>query len=446
MFSRRQFMRMGGALGALSVADRFGRFRLMSAMARQTAPDYRALVCIFLVGGNDSNNLIVPMDSEGLNNYTSVRQQVALEGSSLLPIEARRTPYGLHPNLPELQKLYNGRQLAILVNVGTLVQPLTRTEYLARSVPVPENLLSHSGQQIQWQSAVTTGSSNTGWAGRTADIVAPMNAPSIFPTLVSVAGNSLFGNGAATMPATIFPGPPAEISLFHRPPGPAAEAGFQQLLTLDTGVTLIQAASQVMSNAMTCMAKLGQGLSGAKPLQTSFPDTTLGAQLKQIAQIIQVRDALEMNRQIFYCALDGFDTHSGLISTQAHLFAQLSQAMTAFFDATQELGVEQNVTTFTESEFGRTLQPTGSIGSDHGWGGHHLILGGAVKGGDIYGTFPSLIPGGPDDSGIRGTWIPTTSLDQYGATLASWFGVGSQDLVRVFPNVGNFRSPVLSFL
>lgn len=446
MFSRRQFMCMGCAAGSLSVADRFGRFSMMSAMA-QSPPDYRALVCIFLVGGNDCNNMIVPMDSTGLSSYTNVRQSVALQGSSLLPIASRgNAPYGLHPNLREIQALYNSRQLAILVNVGTMIRPITRDQFLSGSVPVPENLLSHSDQQSQWQSAVTIGSSNTGWAGRTADLVAPMNYPSDFPTTVSVAGNTLFTNGNTTMPATIVPGPPAQISIFNSPMGPAWSGGFQQFLTFDTGVSLIQAAGGAMKNAMSYLGKLRQAMNGAPALRTAFPGSTLGTQLKQIAQIIQVRGALGMRRQIFFCSLAGFDTHGNLLNTQQNLFTDVSQSMNAFYLATQELGVAQNVTAFTESEFGRTLQPTGIAGSDHGWGGHHMIMGGAVNGGDIYGTFPALIPGGPDDSGVRGTWIPTTSLDQYGATLAAWFGVGSQNLTTVFPNLGNFSTPVLGFV
>lgn len=445
MISRRNFIRTCCALGSLGGSGRFGRFGLMSAMA-QSSPDYRALVCVFLMGGNDCNNLIVPTDSTGFNNYTDVRQGVALGSSSLLPIGAANgAPYGLHPNLAELKNLYTARHLAVLVNVGTLVKPVTRSQFLAGSVPVPDNLQSHFDQQTQWQSAVPTGTSTTGWAGRAADAIASLNRPSTFPALVSLAGNTIFANGAATQPATIAPGPLTDIGALDNGNSTPRATAFQQLLTFDTGISLIQAAAGALSNGMSYMSELQQAMSGAPALRTAFPNTPLGEQLQQVAQIMQVRQSLGMSRQIFFCSLDGFDTHGNLLNAQENLFTQVSQAMHAFYDATQEMGISQKVTTFTESEFGRTLQPTGIAGSDHGWGGHHLIMGDAVKGGDVYGTFPQLILGGPDDAGARGTWIPTTSLDQYGAALATWFGVSSANLNTVFPNLKNFSKTVPIF-
>lgn len=217
----------------------------------------------------------------------------------------------------------------------------------------------------------------------------------------------------------------------------------QNLLTFDTGISLIQSASAVTTSALQQGRVLADALGSGSALATTFPDTDISRQLRQVAQIIQVRGALGLQRQIFFVSLGGFDTHSDQLVQQDRLYTQLSQALGAFYQATLEIGVASQVTTFTLSDFGRTLLPDSSAGTDHAWGSHHLMVGGAVKGGDLYGTFPTLAAGGPDDIGNEGRWIPTTSLDQYGATLATWFGVQSADLPSVFPNIGNFTNPTL---
>jgi uncharacterized protein (DUF1501 family) len=218
------------------------------------------------------------------------------------------------------------------------------------------------------------------------------------------------------------------------------------LLTLGSGVSLVQAADDTMSNSMADAKALASALATSTPLKTQFPTSGIGAQLQQVAQIIQVQGALGMRRQIFFCSLGGFDTHANELNTHNTLYPELSPALAAFYDATQELGVAQNVTTFTESDFSRTFQPTTDDGSDHAWGSHHLVLGGAVQGGQIYGAFPAFQLAGPDDADVRGRWIPTTSIDQYGATLCSWFGTPDSALTSVFPNFANFASGKLSFL
>jgi uncharacterized protein (DUF1501 family) len=220
----------------------------------------------------------------------------------------------------------------------------------------------------------------------------------------------------------------------------------QQLLTFDTGVSMIQSASSITSAAVADSQTLSGALASAGNLATVFPTSDLGSQLRQVAQILKVRSALGLNRQIFFCSIGGFDTHTSQIPAQALLFSQLSPAMNAFYNATVELGLAQQVTTFTMSDFSRTFQPASGSGTDHAWGSVQMIMGGAVVGGDIYGTLPTFALGGPDDSGSNGRWIPTTSIDQYGATLASWFGVQGTDLPAVFPNLSNFTSPTLSLL
>ncbi len=325
------------------------------------------------------------------------------------------------------------------------MQPTTRAGYHSQSTPLPVNLFSHSDQQLQWQTSIPSGHSATGWAGRAADLMASQNA-STFPTFLSVAGNSLLGEGTNTQPIALAPGQSLDLKGFTTSAASQARReALENLLTLDTGVKLAQASNSVMSNSIADAQALDNALSKTS-LQTTFPKTSLGAQLQQIAQIIQARDGLGMRRQIFFASLGGFDTHSGELNTLRMLYPQLSQALAAFQDALAELGVQNQVTTFTESDFSRTFQPTSSDGSDHAWGSHHLVMGGAVRGRNIYGQFPEFALGGPDDADVRGRWIPTTAIDQYGATLCSWFGVQDSDLVKVFPNFPNFGSAKLGFV
>ncbi len=457
--SRRDFLRYSccaaGALGAVTSLDRFG---LIHALA-QSAPDFRALVCIFLFGGNDSNNLLIPNDNAGYANYFNIRNGagLAIAQTSLLPIVSKTqqngsTAFGLHPSVSELKTHFDAGRLAFLANVGSLSQPLTQAQYLAASAPKPANLFSHSDQQQQWQSLQLNGLYRNGWAGRMADKIQPaFNPTSQFPPITSVAGSAIFNTGQQTTPYAIIPGTTPALSGFDSSAASSARLqALQQLLTFDTGISLIQAASSITSSSLTESNILSNALKSAPALTTTFPATGLGNQLKQVAQILSVRSALGLNRQIFFCSLGGFDTHSGQITIQQNLLTQLSKAMDAFYNATVELNIAQHVTTFTMSDFSRTFQPGSNGGTDHAWGSVQMILGGAVIGGDIYGKMAIPTPGGPDDSGIntagRGRWIPTTSIDQYGATLATWFGVQASDLGAVFPNLANFTTKNLGFI
>jgi uncharacterized protein (DUF1501 family) len=269
----------------------------------------------------------------------------------------------------------------------------------------------------------------------------------MFPTFFSVAGNVLEGTGAATTPVTLAPGQSLALTGFNTTA--ASQAVLTQLktlLTLDSGVSLVQAANDTMAASIGDATSLTNALAKATALKTVFPKTSIGAQLQQIAQVIEVQAQLGMRRQIFFASLGGFDTHTQQIQQHNLLYPQLSPALAAFYNATQELGMAQNVTTFTESDFSRTFQPTTGDGSDHAWGGHHLVMGGAVNGGQVYGKFPTFALGGPDDTDTRGRWIPTTAIDQYGATLCSWFGIPDNVLSTIFPNLANFSSPKLGFV
>jgi uncharacterized protein (DUF1501 family) len=456
--SRRKFLNIGcRSLAAVGAASLVGRFSQVNAFAQNACPtDYKALVCVFLFGGNDGNNTVIPISTPGSNPansydvYAKVRAGLALPQGTLNMIgTSKGDQYGLHPSLVELAGLYNtNKNVAVMANVGTLVTPLTQDQYKKQLAAIPSNLFSHLDQQTEWQTSLAQGFGATGWGGRLADAVQGCNASS-FPTIVSVGGNALFATGAQTSPATVTAGQILGLQGFASNAASNARlAALQNLLSFDNGVSLVQASNSITGSGLSQAQLLNQALTGAKALTTVFPNTSLGQQLLQIAKIINVRTALGMNRQIFFAYLGGFDTHDLELNDQGTGLLQVSQAMKAFYDSTVEIGVAGQVVTFTESDFGRTLQPSGgaTLGTDHAWGSHHFVMGDAVKGGDIYGTFPTLALSGPDDANNRGVWIPTTSLEQYGGTLATWFGVDSSQLSQVFPNLGNFGTTLPAFL
>ena len=434
--NRRTFIQYA-SLAAAGNAAALRPFGALNALA-QTANNYKALVCIFLFGGNDSNNTVVPFDTAGYNNYSTVRGPIAIPQNQLLQLGALPT-FALNPNLPEIAALFQTNNVALVANVGTLVTPTTKAQYKAGG-SVPTNLFSHSDQQLEWQNAAKSGATQTGWAGRIADqLNSAYNSASQVPMITSVAGDTLFCNGSASTPVSVSPGNLSGSQCSEGTTECGAQlATAQALLSFDSGLKLVQADNTITSNAYNYAKTLTAAVQSVSALNTAFPVTGLGAQLKQIAQIIQVRAALGVNRQIFFCGVGNFDTHSNQLVLQNGLLAQISAAMNAFYAATVEMGVQNSVTSFTMSDFSRTFQPNSNTGTDHAWGAHHMVMGGAVKGGQMYGTFPTLALNGPDDSGTNGRWVPTTGSVQYAATLASWFGVNAAQMPSVFPNIASF--------
>jgi uncharacterized protein (DUF1501 family) len=422
-------------------------FGALNALA-QSAPDYKALVCVFLFGGNDANNTLIPLDTAGFTSYTSVRGPLALPSSAVIPLAQTQGLYGLNSNLPDIAKLFDSNAAAIVTNVGTLIAPINKTQYQHGAV-VPTNLFSHPDQQLEWQNASQSGATPTGWAGRIADaLTTSYNPGGTVPMITSVAGDTLFCNGAASTPVAVSPGNLGGASCSEGTTECAAQqATAQALLQFDSGLSLVQADNTITSNAYNYAKVLTAATASLPALQTVFPTKTgLASQLQQIAQIIQARAALGVSRQIFFAGIGNFDTHADQLVEQGALLASISPALAAFYQATQELGVQNNVTTFTMSDFSRTYQPNSNTGSDHAWGAHHIVLGGAVKGGQMYGTFPTLALGGPDDSGTNGRWVPTTGSVQYAATLAQWFGVSTAQLPTIFPNIASFPTSSLGFV
>jgi uncharacterized protein (DUF1501 family) len=440
-------LRTAGAAGAGAFFHRLG---LVNALA-QSSPncgDFKALVCVFLFGGNDSTNTVAPIQASQLySDYARIRGVLALPEAQLQVIRSKdgATICGLHPRLADLRQLYESGNAAVILNVGTLAAPISKQDYQRPGPAVPSNLFSHSDQQAQWQSSTPSGLTPTGWAGRLADRILSCNTPATFPPIVSLSGNNLFCEGAETRPATVTPNAAMGLQGLGQLPN-ARYTAFQQLLKFDNGLELVRAANRVTAAGVADAELLNSALTSQTRITTPFPNTTLGQQLRTVARILEARSSMALRRQVFFCSLGGFDTHQNQLGTHDTLMSQLNAALIAFYNATVELGVASNVTTFTSSEFNRTAQPNTNNGSDHGWGGHHLVIGGSVKGGEIYGRYPNLALGGPDDANVRGVFIPTTAVDQYNATLAAWFGIGGADMEKVFPNLGKFGSSNLGFM
>jgi len=479
VISRRNFIRQAACAalgtGALTAAIKDLRF-MNAAVAQSNVTDYKALVCIFLAGGNDSNNLIIPTIPSEHADYASIRTDflsIPISGAPfvalpLSPLSSDGHDYGLHPACPELSTLFHENKLAVLFNTGTLVFPMTRAQYQGGILEKPPQLFSHSDQVTQWQTSIPDRQPLTGWGGRCADLLAAVQPGAPISLSVSLAGANTFEVGNIVSQYNVTTSGAINLSGVS---GTRLQA-LTNMLALPHPNLQVQAYADVAEHAIAVGGLLNSAIaptSLASYWTVPFPATVtsptggtmfqsnLVSQLRMVARLIEAGNravangGFGMRRQIFFCQVGGYDTHAGQAApgqstagSHANLLAELSQGMFAFQRAMEQLGLSNNVTTFTSSDFGRTF-PCNGDGSDHGWGAHHLIMGGAVNGRRTYGRFPTLAVNGPDDTNT-GRWIPTTAIDQYFATLATWFGVDNSNLATVFPNLDRFSSPNLGFV
>lgn len=467
--NRRTFLRRSihAALGGVALGSALGQMRLVQAATHATGgvfPDYKALVCVFLDGGNDSTNTVVPHDAARHATYQATRPSMAVPqaqvaANALLPQPGGGPSdggsYGLHPAMPQLRTLFNQQRAAVVANVGTLLAPTTRAQYQAGTVPVPPQLFSHSDQSNYWQTSRPDDANADGWGGRIADLLHAGNPNQDIAMAMSFGGQSLFQRGSVVdqyiMQACYQSSCGVDrIEYLRDYQNELGAQTFRALHAQGAQSHLMERAyAGATRRAIATYERLFQVLQSLPTWTTPFPDTYLGGQLRQVANLLAKRGAapagLDMRRQIFFVRHDGYDTHDDQPDRHAELLGELSAGLDAFYRATEQLGIATQVTTFTASDFGRTLSTNGD-GTDHGWGGHHFVLGGAVQGGRFYGQMNSLAQAAnPDDAGY-GQIIPTTSVDQYAATLATWFGVAPGDLPTLFPRLGEFATPNLGFL
>jgi uncharacterized protein (DUF1501 family) len=449
--SRRAFLKRASAVSIAAGAAPWAlTLAGMGEAAAQTVSDYKALVCVFLYGGCDYANTLVPYDTAGHANYQGLRSNIALSRDALAATALTpATPlsgggqYALHPNLAPLLPVFTGGKLAPILNIGTLVRPTTKTQYTNKNVALPPKLFSHNDQQSFWQASSPEGASS-GWGGRLGDLFAAGNGTSTF-TCINVSSNAVFLSGKSAVQYQItstgsIPVNGLKVSTAF----PAACTTALRGLLTNARTHLFENEYATLTNrSLSANDQLSTALAGTQ-LATSFPATNLGGQLAMVARIIASQQALGARRQVFFVSLGGFDTHDNLLDSHGNLMTQVGDALAAFYQSTQEIGLARNVTTFTATDFGRTLLSNNS-GTDHGWGGVSFVMGDAVRGGNFYGTSPVFANNGPDDVG-QGRLLPSTSVDQFAATLADWFGVSASDQKLILPNLGNFSVQNLGFM
>ncbi len=446
--SRRAFLKRSAALGVAGVATPFvTSLAAIGEAAAATATDYKAMVCIFLYGGNDYANTLPPYDAASYAQYLAARSNIAhnrdaLAGTILNPTTGLPggRQYALAPTMASLLPLFNQGKLAVTLNVGTLVQPTTKAQYQQNSVKLPPKLFSHNDQQSYFQASNPEGATS-GWGGRIGDLFQSGNGASTL-TCINASGNAVYLTGKSAVQYAIGTGGPIPLinnasTLYG---STTAASTLRSLMTGGNTHLFATEHARVSKRALDTYTQVSGALAGA-PV-ANFPlfptGNSLADQLKIVARLISVASELGAKRQVFFVSIGGFDLHDNLVAQHPGLMGKVADAMRAFYDTTAALGVADKVTSFTASDFGRTLQ-SNDDGSDHGWGSHHFVMGGAVRGGRFYGTPPAIGNNTADDVG-QGRLLPTIAVDQYAATLASWFGVGSGDITTVLPNMGNYNA------
>lgn len=453
--ARREFLKRASGVSIAGSAAPFALnlAGLSDAAAFTATDDYKALVCVFLNGGNDFANTVIPYDQYNYNKYNSIRTGIQIRRDDLAQtVLAPKTalPGGmqlaLSPKMTELKKLFDAGNLAIQLNVGPLIQPTTVAQYYTQSVPLPPALFSHSDQQFTWQTS-RSGAEAYGWGGRLGDVSYENNGQSTF-TCISLAGRVAFLSGTTILPYNITPNGPISIpSINENLYGSTAAANALKILMTESRQNIMEnELNRITNRAIAAQQTVtAAAFKNPTPFKQVFTSTNnLAMQLQAVAKMIYARNSLSVKRQVFMVSMGGFDLHDGLTTNHPTLLAKLDEAMSQFYKATQEMGLANNVTTFTASEFGRTYASNGD-GSDHGWGSHHFIMGGAVKGQEMYGIAPEVSVSGNDQVG-QGRLLPTTSVDQYAATFAKWYGVSERDIPSVIPGINNFNKKNMGFL
>lgn len=445
--SRRAFLKRASALSIAGSASPLAlSLAAMGQAAAATATDYKALVCVFLYGGNDHANTLVPYDTESYNAYQGLRASIAtsrdtLTNTVLAPTTALPggRQYALAPQLVGLMPMFNAGQLAVLLNIGTLVAPTSKTQYTNRSVPLPPKLFSHNDQQSVWQSSGGEGALS-GWGGRMGDLFTTSNSNATF-TCVSVAGNAVYLSGAGAVQYQVTANGSVPITGVSAPlfGSQACADALRSIITAPRTHLFEAEHARITQRSIEADAQLTSALATVPPLATVFPSgNSLAAQLNMVARMIAARANTGAKRQVFFVSLGGFDTHDDLAQDHPVLLNTVGSALASFHAATLELGVANQVTTFTGSDFGRTTTTNGD-GSDHGWGSMQFVMGGAVRGRAFYGQAPVVANNGPDDVG-QGRLLPGLAVDQFAGTLAKWFGLSTSETALVLPNLRNFST------
>ena len=447
------------SLGGAGLFSQFGQLRLAQAAALDSSAiakgsDYKALVCVFLNGGNDNVNTVIPRDVATHGLYQAVRPNLALPLASLatathlnpLTSQAGGRQYALHPSMPEIAGLFNSGRCAVVANVGTLIEPVTRSAYQAGLVDVPPQLFSHSDQTVFWQTSRPDVTRKIGWGGRIADLLQSQNANTQLPMSLSLAGQNVFQTGDTVQPYSVGSNGPVQREGYYGEYHASRRAAIDALLNHHQGHILERAVAGIQRRSIDLYGDVRAAIDAVPPFATGVPGgfstgngsilggfNSLVAQLRMVATLIAARGTLGQRRQVFYVSIGGFDFHDRLLADHGDLMRALSLALNMFYDLTVELGVSEQVTTFTASDFGRTMTANGD-GTDHGWGGEHFVIGDAVRGRDIYGEMPGLVSTGNDDAGW-GQIIPKLATDQYAATLARWFGVSEANIDLILPSL-----------